>query len=167
MAIYFDDSAELAVNEPSQQVTWSTAPEKFGEVQSLRIGSVDQPVLAKRGDDLRIDWGYLYTARHRPRRRRSLASPRAPARNSASAGQLESPKDLRRARSASDAAMASVVFDLGKVSETPVERLLMLRLRRRVLHRNTSAKTCAPTGGETEPRRPTCLEGAARRVSPT
>lgn len=30
------------------------------DVQTVKIGSVSQPVLEKRGDDIRIDWGYFY-----------------------------------------------------------------------------------------------------------
>ena len=60
VALYFDASGELTVNEPDQTVTWQR--EDFGPVQAIRIGSVEQPILEKRGDDLRIDWGYLYLA---------------------------------------------------------------------------------------------------------
>ena len=39
---------------------WSQ--EAIGDLDVLKIGSKDQPILAKKGDDLRIDWGYLYAA---------------------------------------------------------------------------------------------------------
>ena len=58
--LYADASAELAVNQPSQPVIWNRA--KISGLTALRIGSKEQAVLAKRGDDLRIDWGYLYLA---------------------------------------------------------------------------------------------------------
>ena len=56
--LYFDSSAELAVDKPEQIVSWDQ-PNVEGQ-KTLRVGSVDQPVLQKRGDDLRIDWGYAY-----------------------------------------------------------------------------------------------------------
>jgi len=58
VSVYFDNSAELAVNTPDQAVTWDTVD--VDGVQVRRIGTTEQPVLAKRGDDLRVDWGYLY-----------------------------------------------------------------------------------------------------------
>jgi hypothetical protein len=56
--VYFEASNELVVNTPDQPVVWSRFLLDGDPV--LRLGSKDQPILAKRGDDLRIDWGYLY-----------------------------------------------------------------------------------------------------------
>src|SRR5207302_7668648 len=50
--------ADLAVNTPEQLVV--ARREKFGELTALVIGSEAQPVLRSKGDDHRIDWGYLY-----------------------------------------------------------------------------------------------------------
>ncbi len=57
-ALYFDAGAELATNVPTQQVEFRR--QKVGNLTALSVGTVEQPVLAKRGDDLRIDWGHLY-----------------------------------------------------------------------------------------------------------
>ncbi len=56
--IYFDAGADLVVNTSDEPVTWGRFLLDGQPV--LRIGSREQAVLAKRGDDLRIDWGYLY-----------------------------------------------------------------------------------------------------------
>ncbi len=53
---------------PTQPVVWSRP--KIAGFSVLRIGSEEQPVLQKKGDNLRIDWGYLYVAARRGRRRR-------------------------------------------------------------------------------------------------
>lgn len=52
--VYFDISAEVAVDHTTQSVTLSATE------YSLSLGSVDQNVLNKPGDDTRIDWGYLH-----------------------------------------------------------------------------------------------------------
>ncbi|EDM34328.1 glutaminase [Pedobacter sp. BAL39] len=59
-SVYFGASTTLAVNTPFQQVT--TKAYKSGALNVLKAGTVAQPVLKTRGDDVRIDWGYMYVA---------------------------------------------------------------------------------------------------------
>jgi hypothetical protein len=63
-AVYFDAGSDLVVNTADQPV-WSARFQLDGE-PVLRMGSREQAVLAKSGDDLRIDWGYLYLAADKP-----------------------------------------------------------------------------------------------------
>ena len=60
-AVSFADlevSPNITVNDPSQKKTSST--ETNDGFVIVKTGSQDQQLLAKKGDDLRIDWGYLY-----------------------------------------------------------------------------------------------------------
>ncbi|MCO6042497.1 DUF4965 domain-containing protein [Aeoliella sp. ICT_H6.2] len=58
--LMFGAAGEVAVNSPSQKVSAETVANDKNVV--LRVGSVEQFVLGKSGDDLRIDWGYFYLA---------------------------------------------------------------------------------------------------------
>jgi hypothetical protein len=53
--------AVIAVNDPKQQVVLSI-PSVDDALRVAKVGSRDQPILGKKGDDLRVDWGYLYLA---------------------------------------------------------------------------------------------------------
>ena len=57
MDIYFDCAAEIVVNQPSQETSY--APDVWYGLPIHRLQSVEQPILEKKGDDLRIDWGEL------------------------------------------------------------------------------------------------------------
>jgi len=56
--IYFGASSDVAVNIPSQEVQANSLKTK--DLQLLKVGTTSQPILKKKGDDLRIDWGYFY-----------------------------------------------------------------------------------------------------------
>jgi hypothetical protein len=56
--LYFEAAANWALNT-SYQKSVSEATEQDGLVY-LKTGSVDQNILAEKGDDVRIDWGYFY-----------------------------------------------------------------------------------------------------------
>ncbi len=58
VSIYFDAGSEIAVNRREEPVEWSRY--RLGDLDVLRVGTRQQEMLAKSGDDLRIDWGHLY-----------------------------------------------------------------------------------------------------------
>jgi hypothetical protein len=58
--ILFNASTDIAVNTPSQEVKADII--SSSGLSILKAGTTEQPVLKKRGDDLRIDWGYMYVA---------------------------------------------------------------------------------------------------------
>ncbi len=53
-------STDIASNTPSQQIK-AIKYEQDG-LKILKAGTIEQAVLKKKGDDLRIDWGYMYLA---------------------------------------------------------------------------------------------------------
>ena len=58
--VYLGASSTIAVDQQVQEVEVSEYTN--GDLTVLKAGTTSQPVLEKRGDDLRIDWGYLYVA---------------------------------------------------------------------------------------------------------
>ncbi|MBV8859136.1 MAG: DUF4965 domain-containing protein [Acidobacteria bacterium] len=126
VSLYFDCTAELAVNTTDERVTWTRA--KVGDLNVLSVGTQQQPVLEKSGDDLRIDWGHLY-----------LAVPpgsgawevigwnQALRRDFIEEGALPDTDDLQMPRAAKDQMLAlAVVLDLGPVGAQAVSRHLLL-----------------------------------------
>jgi len=124
VSLYFDASGELTVNIPNQQqVVWAT--ETVGDLVAAKMGSKDQPILAKRGDDIRIDWGYLYAAAPKE------ASARIGGRGALQVGFAKDGLTATIAGgpeqpAAADAVAAAMVLNVGSVGSKPVSRWLML-----------------------------------------
>ncbi len=60
VALYIDVGADWVVNTPDQRVVWGR--HRQDDLEMLWMGTTEQNILGKSGDDVRIDWGYLYTA---------------------------------------------------------------------------------------------------------
>lgn len=58
--VYFGASSLIAANTVAQSMTAEAGSSQ--RLDYLKVGTEEQPVLEKKGDDLRIDWGYLYVA---------------------------------------------------------------------------------------------------------
>jgi len=123
VAVYYDNTAELVVNTPSQEVTW--AIEKIGDLDAMKVGTVEQPVLRRKGDGVRIDWGYEYVAVSKSQGAKILIAPPDTARQVlerevGAVAAVEAPKPAK------EAPVLSVTFKLGKVGKEPVSRWLIL-----------------------------------------
>lgn len=126
VSVYIDAAAEIAVNLPRQEVAWSR--ETFPGLAAMRVGSRDQAVLAKDGDDLRIDWGYFYLASPTSQKPVEAMGDAARIRSTfASGADIGDADSDRQPRPADDASPAlALMFDLGQVSSTPAKRWVIL-----------------------------------------
>ncbi|MGC8783987.1 MAG: glutaminase domain-containing protein [Armatimonadota bacterium] len=126
VSLYLDASAEWAVNTTDQQVVWSRY--KLGEMDVLRVGTTQQPVLEKSGDNLRIDWGYLYLAVPAQAGDQTVMTAEHLSRPSfAQRGQLPDSDDLRMPRAAHDDwVVLACALHFGPVGQQPVSRHILI-----------------------------------------
>lgn len=116
--LYFGASSDIAVNMPSQEVT----AEKYasGPLTVLKTGTKEQPVLQKRGDDLRIDWGYLHVAAP------ASAQVKQSIGNAHASIQQFTSNTRATAVNSGRSLMLNTVFDLGKTGNTAKDAFVML-----------------------------------------
>ena len=128
--LYFDASSEIVVNTSDQPVNWSRLQTKALHV--LRMGSREQPILQKSGDNLRIDWGYLYVATLPYDDVRQVANDRARTRGDFENGGAVTAEDAfaehnpRVRYNPVRNPVLAVSFDLGSVGSQPVSRYVLL-----------------------------------------
>ena len=128
--VYFDASSDLAVNTSEQPVNWSRL--QTTGLQVLRVGSREQPVLQKSGDNLRIDWGYLYVATPTSESTRQSANDRTITREAFLSGGQVTAEDAfadhnpRVRYNQVRNPVLAVSFELGTVNSQPASRYVVL-----------------------------------------
>ncbi len=126
VAVYFDAGSEISINTRDEPVVWSRY--QLGEIQVLRVGSRQQPILQKSGDDLRIDWGYLYVFAPPEAGTTQAATTRTEAMQAfVASGQVPASDELRAVQPYAQPNPAlAYAFNLGAVGAAPLERHLVL-----------------------------------------
>jgi hypothetical protein len=124
--LYFSAAGNIAVNTPDQEVTWQRS--SASNLNLMRVGTASQNILGRKGDDVRIDWGYLYLGVPKEDQTTSvITSSAASIENFARYGVLTVKDDKSRPRPAgSKPVTLAAAYDLGSVKSAPVNRHLIL-----------------------------------------
>jgi lipopolysaccharide export LptBFGC system permease protein LptF len=117
--VYFGASTSIATNTPAQEVV--TQKYNAAGLNILKAGTKEQPVLQKKGDNLRIDWGYMYVATPVSAKAKQSITTASKAssfftQNVSNTTNVTSGKNL----------VLNTSVDLGKVSSAPKEQYFLL-----------------------------------------
>ncbi|GAA5482401.1 glutaminase family protein [Haloferula sargassicola] len=123
VSVFFAASGELTVNETHQAVQWEGGTDEGLSV--LKIGSKEQRILGKKGDDLRIDWGFLYVAAPKSATETTAFAKPAEMAFSFATADVKATSDKGEAEHADQAGAGLVLKEL-KIGEKPVSTWLML-----------------------------------------
>jgi hypothetical protein len=123
--IYFEGTPEWAVNEVSQEVRVSKG--QAGEIRYAKAGTTEQPVLQKKGDNVRIDWGYFYLAAPGPKQTVAVSGDYfTPKTAFAQAGKPEAGEDTLTAKMENLMPAMSIADALGEVSSQPAGGYILI-----------------------------------------
>ena len=117
--VYLGTSSAIAINQPVQEVEVSEY--KNGALSILKAGSVAQPVLEKKGDDLRIDWGYLYVGAPATNLTQ-FVTPAAQGLDAFVSGAINDTDEKATGKNL----MLNTVADLGEIDEEGTEQVFMI-----------------------------------------
>jgi hypothetical protein len=124
VSVLFDVDPVIAVDTADQAVTWGRS--RAEGLTVLNIGSRDQRVLSRAGDNVRIDWGYFRLAVPDDANART-AMARDSVRQFVEHGDLPAGDDMDMPLQPRDgAAHAAVELKLGSVGAQPVSRHVLL-----------------------------------------
>ncbi len=122
VSVYFEAGSDIALNTPEQPAVFSRL--KLEGKTVLRAGSRDQAVLEKSGDDLRIDWGYVYLAPDKSEGvTEALIDRREARRIFRNEGRLNDTDDFSDSGNARNRPVLAMAVNLGAL---PASRYLML-----------------------------------------
>lgn len=124
--LYFSVAGDMAVNTIDQDISWRR--EFTGDLELMRVGTTSQNILKRKGDDVRIDWGYLYLAAPFDKNSSSaIATSVSSVAAFATDGALTIEDDGRKPRPAGDNPITlAKAFDLGSVSSSVEKRHVIL-----------------------------------------
>lgn len=116
--VFLGASSNIAVYRPSQEVI----VQKYAtdQLSILKTGTVEQPILQKGADDMRIDWGYFYVAAPKASKVEQFITPVAAAVDAFREGGTHA--TVSKGRSLS----LNTIIPFGTVGETEVERFIEL-----------------------------------------
>ncbi|KKI93438.1 glutaminase [Bacillus sp. SA1-12] len=124
--IYFDVSGDLCVNTVDQPIVWGRKSINE-QIVAMYMGTEEQPVLKRVGDDTRIDWGYCYLASPQVSSMKTVIHSYDVRKQFAETGQLLEKDDEQQPRPVqSNPAVMAALVDIGEVDETQVSHFLVL-----------------------------------------
>ncbi|MRG43594.1 DUF4965 domain-containing protein [Chitinophaga sp. SYP-B3965] len=119
VSVLLSASTDIAANQPTQQMTAKATA--TGGIKLLQTGTVEQPVLMKKGDDIRIDWGYFYVGASKDYSQQYIAANEKTGISQFLKGQYKGQTETTGKRLS-----LNTVVSFGQVGATPIEKFMML-----------------------------------------
>lgn len=118
--VLFAASSDIAVNTPTQEIAAESV--SIPGLSVLKAGTTAQPILQKSGDNVRIDWGYVYVAVPEAQNCSQFIAP-----SFASAALFHSGKKPVHTNKVKGLKYAlNTVLDFGQVDHLPKQQFVML-----------------------------------------